>query len=242
MEKLWIVVPVYNEEESIVHVVSEWIPVLRSHVPQFTFCILNDGSIDKTFEILENLKTQYPEIRVVNKTNTGHGQTCIYGYRLALEEGADWIFQMDSDGQCDPQYFAKFWESRQEFPVIYGYRFKRDDGYKRYLISRFVSFVTWLSSGIWVRDPNVPYRLMRADAVRLVLEKIPPNFHLANIALAALQQKNIGIHWLNFRFRDRFGGTPSAKALSFVKRGVQLFQQLRGIKDFGDRKRVANQK
>jgi hypothetical protein len=134
---------------------------------------------------------------------------------------------MDSDGQCDPRFFKDLWNVREDNPVVFGFRVQRDDGRVRWFISRIVSFVGWLGSGAWVADANVPYRLMHRDALEQSTRDMPADFHLANILLALRLKKPFGIHWNPSHFRDRFGGSPSVKAYSFVKQGARLFKQLR---------------
>jgi glycosyltransferase involved in cell wall biosynthesis len=229
--ELFIVMPAYNEEASVALVVEEWLPVLRETVGgPFVFCALNDGSKDRTLACLQELAAKHPEVLVVDKPNSGHGQTCLEGYRRALTAGAKWVFQMDSDGQCDPRYFPALWAARLDSPVVYGYRARRDDGLPRYLISRVVSGVTLAATGTWVRDANVPYRLMHAETLAGLVDDVPKDFHLANIMLAALHQERHGIRWLDIGFRQRFGGVPSVKAYSFAKQGMKLFQQLRAAR------------
>jgi len=226
MSELWIVMPVYNEEESLPGVFCEWLPILRATASTFTLCVLNDGSKDSTLKILREMEAIIPELYVVDKSNSGHGQTCLCGYYLALSKDAKWILQIDSDGQCDPRFFPKFWAARTHYPVIYGYRKVRDDGLKRFLISRIVSIVTWMGAGTWVRDPNVPYRLMRYEALAKLVNQIPSNFHLVNILLAAFQEREYGIHWVDIHFRQRSRGVSSVKAYSIAVQGYQLFKQL----------------
>lgn len=227
MNKLWVVMPVYNEEECIPHVLDEWLPVLRNTVKDFTLCVLNDGSKDRTLSMITKYADLNPEIRVIDKPNSGHGQTCVYGYQIAIQEGANWILQIDSDGQCDARFFSSFWDEREKSAVTYGFRNKRGDGFKRFLFSRVVSLATFISTGIWVRDANVPYRLMRSDTLSSIIQMIPKDFHLANILVAALQQNYFGIRWKNIYFRQRIGGVPSVKAYTFGKHGIKLMRQLR---------------
>jgi len=239
-KKLWIIVPVYNEEASIVHVIEEWLPEIRKNVgkDQFVFCTINDGSKDKTSVILHEQKKKYPEISVIDKENTGHGQTCIFGYREALKNNAEWIFQIDSDGQCDPNFFKLFYDEREKNKVIYGYRRKREDGYSRFLISRVVTLVVFVATGVFVRDANVPYRLMHASTLRDVIEHIPEDFKLTNILLAAMLKHLYNIKWVNIIFRDRYGGSPSVKAYSFMREGLKLHKQLQIFKTFGNFKDI----
>jgi hypothetical protein len=81
-------------------------------------------------------------------------------YRIALKEAAEWILQIDSDGQCGPVYFERFLNKASGEKIIYGWRESRDDGWRRLWISRFVTLFAFAATGIWVRDGNVPYRLM----------------------------------------------------------------------------------
>ncbi len=225
--QLWVVMPVYNEEECLTRVVDEWILPLRRVAGAFKMCILNDGSKDGTLAILRELEKQYPEIIVIDKKNSGHGQSCQEGYRLALSKGAEWVLQIDSDGQCDPRFFEFFWKARGNNKVIYGFRNRREDGKRRYVISRFVSLFTLLGIGVWVRDANVPYRLMHRSTLEGIVDEIPRDFHLSNIMLSALQEKKFGLHWVNIIFRERMGGVPSVKTYSFVKQGFKLLRQLK---------------
>lgn len=221
--------PAYNEEDSVAKVVLEWLPVFRQTEPDFTLCILNDGSRDGTLQVLQSLAAQHPEIEVVDKPNSGHGQTCLAGYKRALAQGAQWIFQIDADGQCDPSRFPLLWEMRLQHPVVYGFRFPREDGIIRFIISRIVSVATLLGMGVWVLDPGSPYRLMRHDTLKDAVEVIPDDFYLVNIVLAALQQKKYGIRWIKTRFRQRYGGASNINGFGFCRQGWRLFNQLRAL-------------
>lgn len=219
--------PVYNEQECITQVINEWMPVFRLHAKGFTWCILNDGSKDNTAQILKDLAAEIPELKIIDKPNSGHGQTCVQGYKTAIENGAEWIFQIDSDGQCDPKYFEAFVSQANQYKVQYGFRTTRQDGFKRWLVSRVVTWFVWVATGQWVRDANVPYRLMHSSTLASVVNKIPADFYLANILVAVLQQKTTRIHWVNINFRERAGGEPSVKTFTFAKHGIKLYRQLR---------------
>ena len=228
-DDLWIVMPVYNEELTIGLVIEEWMQELNKYNINYTFCILNDGSKDKTIDILKHYASIYPQIYIVNKTNTGHGQTCIYGYRLAIEKRASWILQIDSDGQCDSIYFKEMFALRELGNAVFGIRVKRDDGFSRLLISRFVRVFTYCATGVWVKDANVPYRLMNTALLERLLDKVPVDFYLANILVSVLVVQKCKVIWVPIRFRDRQGGSPSIKTFSFLKHGIKLFRQLRSF-------------
>lgn len=225
--KLWVVMPAYNEEECVRQVAEEWLQTLKQDYSDFIFLALNDGSKDSTLAILNSIVAKETNVRVIDKLNSGHGQTCLEGYRLALKEAAEWILQIDSDGQCDPVYFERFLNEASEERIIYGWRKSRDEGWRRLWISRFVTLFAFAATGVWVKDANVPYRLMHRTTLENVVRFVPTDFHLVNILIAVLQQKYFGISWEPIHFRKRIGGTASVKTYSFVKHGLKLFRQLR---------------
>jgi glycosyltransferase involved in cell wall biosynthesis len=109
---LYIVMPAYNEEANIEQTVVQWYRVLSeinsAGDVKSKLLIANDGSKDKTFEIMRRLGGDYPDFEPLDKPNSGHGATLLYLYGKAIEGGADYIFQTDSDGQTDPNEFWKF--------------------------------------------------------------------------------------------------------------------------------------
>ncbi|MBK6819967.1 MAG: glycosyltransferase family 2 protein [Bacteroidetes bacterium] len=227
IKNLWVIMPVYNEEEAIELVVNEWVAALETLKINYVLCLLNDGSKDDTLLKINNLANNYSKLKIINKSNSGHGQTCVMGYQMAIENGADWVFQIDSDGQCDAQYFKNFIPYTDSFQCIYGVRKTRDDGMQRTIVSYFVTLFTWVATGKWVRDPNVPYRLIHVDVLSKFVYKVPVDFHLANIFVSVCCAKLSQIKWIPIHFRDRMGGTASVKTFSFVKHGFKLFKQLR---------------
>ncbi len=219
--------PVFDEEASIERVLAEWLPALRRLGTELHLAVVDDGSRDRTPALLRQLALANPELEVHRKGNSGHGESCLLGYRLALAAGADWILQIDSDGQCDPRYLPELWRARERHAAIFGYRARRDDGWARWAISRLLSVVALLAHGTWVADANVPYRLVRRDALAPAIARVPADFALVNVLLALRLERERGIHWVPIRFRERHGGRGSLRPASFVRHGLRLVRQLR---------------
>jgi len=227
--ELLVVMPVYNEEASIRQVVREWDGELGRHLQNFRLLVINDGSTDATRQRLTELQTEIgPRLEVIHRENRGHGQSCLQGYRQAVEQKCEWVLQLDSDGQCDPRYFKLFWEQREQFDVIYGKRVRRDDGWQRLVASWVLKVVVLIWGRALCFDPNVPYRLMRPQILPSALAAIPADFFLGNVALAVLLQRaGIFRHGcVPIRFRNRYGGQSKVRLPQFGSRARQLVKQL----------------
>ena len=164
-ESLYIVIPAYNEEENIRQVISDWYPVLEGKDEKSRLVVINDGSKDSTFDVLKELQNEYPKLVAITKENGGHGSTIIYGYNYALKEGADYVFQTDSDGQTYASEFEQFWNERNNYDVVIGYRNHREDGFSRIVVTKVLKLVVKLCFHVTVTDANTPYRLMKASVL-----------------------------------------------------------------------------
>lgn len=213
MKHLYIVMPAYNEAENIENTVKEWYPIVEEVNNKGCKCrlaIANDGSKDNTFEILKRLQIEYPFLIPINKPNSGHGATVLYLYRYAIENGADYIFQTDSDGQTNPQEFWQMFENAEEFDFQIGYRNHRQDGISRVFVTRTLRLVVWLLFHVWVKDANTPFRLMKADKIQPIIDVIPKDYFLCNVAISAIAVKwNYHIGWYPVTFKPRQGGVNS---------------------------------
>ena len=169
-DRLIIVIPAYNEEENIENVVAQWHPIVENTGEDSRLFVINDGSTDRTQEELDHLQGKYPQLRTVKKENQGHGATILYGYRCAIAEGADYIFQTDSDGQTLPEEFWKLWADRKKCGLLIGSRKRRQDGWQRIFVTRVLRLVILVTFHCWVEDANTPFRLMRAAELEEVLK------------------------------------------------------------------------
>jgi dolichol-phosphate mannosyltransferase len=218
-------VPVYNEEDAITPVLTEWRAALAQSVGDGCFAILvvDDGSTDATPARLAALG--WPELRVHRHPNRGHGQSCLAGYIEAAGMGATYIFQIDSDGQCDPAGFASVWERRDRAAAIYGRRTSRDDGTARRVISAILRASLKVTRGTRLNDTNVPFRLYHAQQAAAAARRIPADFSLANIAMALLLEPE-GFEEVPIHFRDRMGGHPTVRMWGFAPKALRLHRDL----------------
>ena len=231
MDKLYIIIPAYNEEANIELVAREWHEVVAGIGQGSRLVIINDGSKDLTYEKLCALQAELPQLLPVTKENGGHGATVLYGYFYALEHGADYIFQTDSDGQTLASEFQGFWEQRNEKKVLIGYRNHREDGISRIFVTKVLKMVLFLIFGIRVTDANTPYRLMPKKLLQKYIVKVPENFNLSNVMLTVLFLRGKeNVQFIPITFRPRQGGVNSINLKKITKIGIQAVKDFRTIK------------
>ncbi|MDR1442675.1 MAG: glycosyltransferase family 2 protein [Bifidobacteriaceae bacterium] len=234
-DTLYAVIPAYNEAENLAALVNEWAPVIAATGPAARLVVIDDGSKDDTFKLLEELREDHGDVLVpLTKTNSGHGATLLYGYRYALEHGAEYIFQTDSDRQTVPEEFSAFWDLRGTADAVIGWRSSRQDGFSRLIVTKVLKAVVRLVFRVSVPDANCPFRLIRAQALEQALTTIPPAHNLANVLLTVrLVQQHRGIRWVKITFRPRQGGVNSInipKIIGIGRRALRDFWGLRRLR------------
>ena len=230
MEKLYIVIPAYNEQDTIEAVAREWHPIAEKYGDDSRLVIINDGSRDNTLSILRELEKELPRLIALDKPNGGHGATLLYGYEYALKEGADYIFQTDSDGQTLPSEFDPFWQSRNDNDAVIGYRNHRKDGFSRVIVTKTLKLVLRLIFGVKVTDANTPYRVMRRELLEKYIVDVPENFNLTNVLLTVFFIKGKEkVEFIPITFRPRQGGVNSINIPRITKIGIQALKDFRRI-------------
>ena len=233
-DKLFIVIPAYNEELNIEKVVADWYEIVEkisSGGGHSKLVIVDDSSTDNTYAILKKLKKIFPDLVVIRKENGGHGAAVLYGYNYALESGAAYVFQTDSDDQTEPSEFWAFWSLRFEYDVIIGHRQSRQDGFFRKIVTKVLKYVILLFFKVSITDANTPFRLMKADILRKYVCKVPKNYNLANVLLSVLFVKNSeNVKFVPITFEQRKKGTNFINIKRICKIGIKAiidFSKLR---------------
>lgn len=233
MEKLYIVIPAYNEEENIKNVIDDWYPIVEKTGKDSRLVIIDDGSKDSTYKIMCEYAGTRSQLLPITKTNGGHGAAILYGYRYALENNADYIFQTDSDGQTLSSEFDEFWKIRNEYDMVIGHRKSREDGISRIFVTKVLKLVIGLCFGVSVTDANTPFRLMKAETLKKYIDLVPKDFNLSNVIISVIYaKKGLAVKYLPITFRPRQGGVNSInlKKISAIgKKAVFDFIQINKI-------------
>jgi glycosyltransferase involved in cell wall biosynthesis len=141
----------------------------RTITPDFEIIVVNDGSADRTASVLDELASQYPEVKPVHhKVNRGYGGALRTGFATASKE---FVFYTDGDAQYDPAEMTLLWQAmRPGIDLVNGYKISRSDPFHRIVIGRMYHHTVKLLFGLRVRDVDCDFRLMRRsifDRVRL---------------------------------------------------------------------------
>ena len=221
MDTLYIVMPAYNEEENIESVVRSWYPVLKGKSESSRLVIADSGSRDRTHEILEQLRSgEFPQLEILHTDNQYHGPKVIALYKYAIANGADYIFQTDSDGQTDPEEFGAFWKARRKYAGLFGNRKVRGDGKDRAFVEKVVCALVLLYFGVKIPDANAPFRLMKAQTVAKYIDKMPEDYNLPNIMMTtyfAYYREPTAFRTISFKPRQ--AGVNSVNIPRIVKIG-----------------------
>lgn len=230
MDKLYIVIPAYNEEDNIHEVVNDWYPVVDKIGNDSKLVIIDDGSKDSTYACLQAMAEEKPNLVALTKQNAGHGATVLYGYNFALSKGADYVFQTDSDGQTVVDEFWQFWEKRNEYDMVIGHRAGRQDGFSRKFVTKTLKLVCRICFHVRLVDANTPFRLMEASVLKDNVQYVPKNFNLSNVILSVIYAKRKQkVKYIPITFRPRQGGVNSINLKKIFKIGKQALKDFRQI-------------
>ena len=155
-----VVIPVYNEEESVRELHRELVSVLDGLGAPSEIIFVDDGSTGGT---LAALKALSPARVIAFARNFGKSQALMAGFRAASGEH---VFTMDGDLQDDPHEMSNFLKAHAETgaDLIVGWKQRRQDGAVKNLVSRFANSITRLLTGTSVHDMNCGFKLYQREA------------------------------------------------------------------------------
>ena len=162
---LSVVVPLYNEEESLPHLLEQLLQALRPSDERFELVLVNDGSSDRTAEVLEQLSHEIPELVAV-LLRKNYGQTAAMAAGFDVAQGAV-IVSLDGDLQNDPadipMLLAKL---REGYDLVSGWRHQRQDAaLQRKLPSRIANRLIGRVTGVKLHDYGCSLKAYRREVL-----------------------------------------------------------------------------
>ena len=158
-------VPIYNEEGSIEELFEKVRKVMNRHGIPWEIIFINDGSMDKSEEILDRLATLHPEVKVVHfRRNFGQTAALMAGFDFA---SGDVIIPMDGDGQNDPEDIPRMLAKIEEgYDVCSGWRRDRqDNAIQRNIPSILANKLISAVSGVRLHDFGCSLKAYRAEVL-----------------------------------------------------------------------------
>ena len=164
MSMISIVVPVYNEEESLKLLYEK---VLENFPEGYDreFCFVNDGSSDNSVAVIKELREKDPTVHLISfRKNFGKAAALQAAFRNVK---GDIVITMDADLQDDPVELTNFVNKLDEgYDVVSGWKKERHDPLEKRLPSKLFNKVTSLLSGVKLHDFNCGYKAYRAEVVK----------------------------------------------------------------------------
>ncbi len=225
-----IVMPAWNEAELIERCVREWYQEVVSKIPGAELIVVDDCSTDSTGDIVIALGQELSGVRCVRPArNGGHGKALRVGFDHAKHS---LVFQTDSDRQQLPSDFWKVWELRGDADFVFGIRKQRADGGFRIFVTQVMRILNLLIWGVWVRDANCPFKLMRHEALEKVLRQIPRDCFIPMVLVSILARKmKFRVAEIEVEHLPRKGGASSLNGLTkWIRIGLKCAQQMLAIR------------
>ena len=159
--------PAYNDAGTIPTMIIRALQTLPQITADYEVIVINDGSVDDTGLVLDEMVKHFPQLRVIHRAQpSGYGGVLRAGFAEARK---DWIFYTDGDAQYDPREMTVLAAVvTEQVDVAQGYKIKRHDPYHRILLGLAYQYFVKFIFGLSIRDVDCDFRLMR----RTIFDKV----------------------------------------------------------------------
>ena len=159
-----VVVPVYNEEENLPVLIPQLMEVLGGLGKSYELIFVDDGSSDRSREIIKEMATRHQRIRLLGfKRNCGETAAGAAGLKEARGKV---VITIDADLQNDPEDIPRMLEYLKDYDMVTGWRQKRDDPWIKLVSSRIANAVRNRLSGETIRDSGCTFRAYKRECLQ----------------------------------------------------------------------------
>lgn len=170
-KKVVIIIPTYNEAENLPELVSR---LFALNIPNTKLIVVDDNSPDGTAQVAYKLADRFPgNLEIIERqSKQGLGTAYLEGFARALEDGADYVLQMDADLSHAPEYVPAFVNELEHADVVVGSRYTNGGGVdeswglKRRLLSGLANWGIRRIAGLRVKDATSGFKAYRSSALR----------------------------------------------------------------------------
>lgn len=163
-----VVIPLYNEEESLPELTSWIAKVMQEHNFSYEVLFVDDGSTDTSWSIIENLKQEYSSVKGI-KFRRNYGKSAALNVAFEAAQG-DVIITMDADLQDSPDEIPELFRriKEEKLDIISGWKKKRYDPITKTIPTKLFNAATRKMSGIQLNDFNCGLKAYRNDVVKTI--------------------------------------------------------------------------
>lgn len=235
-KKILIIIPTYNELENL----PKLIPAVLSKDEKIDILIIDDNSPDGTADYAMHEAANNQRIKLIKRQKKmGLGTAYITGFKYALENSYDYIFEMDADFSHNPKMIPKFLKEMNKFDLVLGSRYKEGVNVvnwpmSRLMLSLFANIYTRLITGLPVHDATGGYKCFKKEVLQAInLDRIKSNGYAFQIEMTfRAWKKGFKIGELSIIFIDRVKGT-SKMSKKIVREAIFMVWKLRFASMFG---------
>ncbi len=227
---IYIIIPTYNEKENLPELIQKISKELENY--NYKILIVDDNSPDGTGQVAEELKQNYPVDVLHRDKKLGLGSAYLAGFKIALDNGADLIFEMDADFSHDPRDLPKMIkEIKNGNDVVIGSR--RVKGGKivgwnfwRHFCSKGAMFFSRLVLNIKTKDVTAGFRCYKRKVLESIdLDKIKSNgYAFQEEMIYKIEKMNFKIKEIPVIFTDRQKGKSKLNKKDIWEFFVMIFK------------------
>lgn len=221
MDAISLIIPAYNEEAVIARAVAEATAALAGRFPDYEVLVIDDGSRDGTAAVVERLAANLSRVRLLrHKENAGYGAALRTGFEAAR---FPLVAFTDADCQFDLTDLTRLAALTGEFPVVVGYRVRRQDPWPRRFYSWGYNRLARLLLGTRVRDVDCALKVFRREALARLLPQAR-GFFVNTEMLTRARQLGLAVAELPVTHRPRAGGTSKVSVREIPRVARQLIR------------------
>jgi dolichol-phosphate mannosyltransferase len=234
--KTLVIIPTYNELENMPRLLAE----VLSKNDEINILIVDDNSPDGTATFVENEMKKNDRTHLIKRSSKqGLGTAYIAGFKYALKNNYDLIFEMDADFSHDPNEIPRFLEEIKESDLVLGSRYKNGVNVinwpmRRLLLSWFANIYTRVITGLPVHDATGGFKCFRRKVLEAIdLNRVTSNGYAFQIEMNfKAWKKGFKVKEIPIIFVDRVKG-KSKMSRKIVREAVVMVWKLRIKSIFG---------
>jgi glycosyltransferase involved in cell wall biosynthesis len=210
---LSVVLPVYNEKDTVASTIVDCINVLKETNRLFEIIAVDDHSVDGTIDILEEYKRVYPHnLRVqYHPYNKGNGAAIKTGIKASRGE---WVCCMDADGQHDPRDIFEMMKYVEQYDMIVGARpLGRQKKHREFANQFYNRLASWVTK-FQIEDLTSGYRMFRTSIVKRFVPLFPAGFSYPTTSTLVMLKTGHNVKYVPINIRPRQGGKSKIKVFN----------------------------